>query len=187
MLNVDSIQVFVLMTFLVAAVAGVWMGWRWYQQPQRVLTRRLTTLSSDTIAGAILPDGLGGEIYIDRLLLNRHGLLLLGVNDSRGTVFAWEKLDIWTAQQPGSRLTFDNPLPLLHTRAAAIDQIAPGVRVHARIVFADDTVFAKGKPDEVTTISELCKEFGSNGDPDPAETPSQIEHWNTLRSALSQP
>ncbi len=187
MLDADSIRVFAMMVLVVAVPAGAWLGQRWYQQPQRVLARRLRALSHDMITSAFLPDGLGGEIYIDRLLLTHHGLLLLDLNDSRGTIFAGEQLNIWTAQSPASRITFDNPLPLLHDRAAAIDQIAPGVPVHARIVFADDTVFAKGRPDAVTTISALCEEFGSAADPAPAETPPYAGQWDSLRSAASLP
>lgn len=187
MLNADSIQVYAMMAGVVAVLAGAWMAWRWYQQPQRVLARRLGALSLDMIANAFLPDGLGGEIYIDRLLLTRHGLLLLDVNDSRGTIFAGEQLNIWTAQSPDSRLTFDNPLPLLHDRATAIDQLAPGVPVHARIVFADDTVFAKGKPAAVTTISALCDEFSSADDTAPRDNPLYANHWCTLQSAASKP
>ena len=150
-----------------------WLLWRWYHQPQRLLARRLALLAQNRLARVFIPDGLGGEIYLDHLLLTPRGLLLLDVQDHYGTVFAGEQLKTWTVQQPPHRVTFENPLFQLRERATAVNLLAPDIPLHSAVVFPDDTVFAKGRPDAVTTIAQL-----SNPEPQSPAMDEVLAEWS---------
>ena len=86
---------------------------RWWRGPARKLSRVVRAIGSDSLVDVIIPDGMGGEIQLDHLLLTSGGLLLLELKDVDGTVFAGDTLDEWTALQGQTRTTFLNPIPVL--------------------------------------------------------------------------
>jgi len=146
-----------------AAIVAWWLRRR-YLAPARVLARRLRAISADMLVNVIIPDGMGGEIHVDHLLLTADGLLLLDFKDVRGTVFAGAQLDTWTAMEPGSRITFDNPIPVLQDRIAAVSRLAPDVPIHAQVVFEKDAEFPKGHPPTVITFDALYEALAAKPD-----------------------
>ncbi len=137
-----------------AVVASLWLL-RWCRNPERRLEQAFSTFSSAQLRDFVIPDGTGGEIQLDCLLLTPSGLVVLDINDTQGTVFAGERLDLWSATSAGARITFDNPLPLLQARVDAVEQLARGIKVEGRILFTAETDFPKGHPPEVTTLAAL--------------------------------
>ena len=77
-------------TVLLAAalLLAVWAVIRWRRSINRDLKKLLRAVSTDTLVDFVIPDGAGGEIHIDHLLLTPRGLMLLETKDMQGAVFA---------------------------------------------------------------------------------------------------
>lgn len=150
------------MVLAISAVAiAIWAFRRWRGSADRDLHRVLRTMSSDMLVDFVIPDGVGGEIHIDHLLLTPHGLILLETKDMQGAVFAGDRMDTWSATYRGERLTFNNPISMLQERAAAITRMAPGVPIESRVLFTNEATFPKGHPPAVATVSGLIEEYRS--------------------------
>jgi hypothetical protein len=148
-------------TLLAVAVIAVAIWWivRWRSAVNRELQRLLKTVSQDTLIDFIIPNGAGGEIHIDHLLLTSHGLILLDTKDMAGAVFAGEQLDTWSATLLGARMTFNNPIPLLEERTAALRLLAPQVPIESRVLFTNQATFPKGHPEQVATVQALIDDY----------------------------
>jgi len=143
----------------------------------------LRTVAVETLTDFIVPDGAGGEIHIDHLLLTPHGLILLETKDMQGAVFAGDRMDTWSANHDGERLTFDNPIPSLYERAAAISLLAPSVPIEARVLFTNDVTFPKGHPEAVSTVATLLEEYRAVEAR--AERRDFSTHWRTIKSVAA--
>lgn len=157
------------------------LGWliyrRWFRRTE--LQNLVRDISQDSLVNVFLPDGLGGEIHIDHLLLTPRGVLLLDTKDVAGTLFAGERLDEWSANSNAGRVTFENPLPRLEDRVSAIRQLAPGTPIDAKVVFTDTVSFPKGRPEAVTTIAELGEHYSS----ELLDTEIYETAWQTITSS----
>jgi nuclease-like protein len=160
---------------------GVWFYIRWRRSPGRALQRLVRSVSLDTLTNFYIPDGAGGEIHIDQLLLTPYGLMLLETKDMQGTVFAGERMDSWSATHNGARITFDNPIPMLQERAVAISLLAPGIPIESRVLFTDQAIFPKGHPAAVATLDSLKAELDTLN-PDP-EVQNLDGAWQAIRAA----
>jgi hypothetical protein len=139
---------------VLAAVFTVIPGVRYWWSDRRI-KRLIGRLGVARLQNAVLPDGLGGSVYIEQLLLTPQGLLLVGVKTFRGTIFAAENIDYWTQVIGRRSFKFANPLSRLENDAQAIRGLFPKMPVEARVVFSRDSVFPKGKPDAVYSYSQL--------------------------------
>ena len=164
-------------------VIAALFAWRRYRDPERVLRRRLNRLCTDMLSHVYLPDDEGGEIYINHLLMTDHGLLVLDVRDAQGTIFSGSQLNEWSARQPPDVVSFDNPLPALRDASQAVRRIATAAPVHIRVLFHDEAVFAKGQPEEVTTLQALCEEFPPKADARPMQ--QWGAEWSALKAAVT--
>ena len=148
----------VLLTIVVIALATAWVV-RWRHGTNQELQRLVRTVSNDALIDFIIPDGTGGEIHIDHLLLTSHGFILLDTKDMSGSVFAGDRMDTWSATHAGIRMTFSNPIPPLQDRAAAISLLAPNVPIESRVLFINDATFPKGHPEQVSTVQALIDDY----------------------------
>ena len=57
-----------------------------------------------------IPDGMGGSIHIDMILLTDRGVIAIEMRDLDGVVFAGERLDVWSAMHDGRRFSFASRL-----------------------------------------------------------------------------
>lgn len=165
-----------------ALVIGVWAFVRWRRSVNKDLKKLLHAVSSDTLVDFIIPNGTGGEIHIDHLLLTPHGLILLETKDMQGAVFAGDRMNTWSATLSGARLTFNNPIPMLQERAAAVSLLAPGVPIESRVLFVNEVTFPKGHPSVVSTVPALIEEYGSA---DLGEPHDFSAHWQAIKSAAT--
>ena len=133
------------------------LGWLIYRKWFRLteLQRLVREISHESLVNVFLPDGLGGEIHIDHVLLTPKGILVLDTKDVSGTVFAGDRLEEWSANTAEGRVAFANPLPQLQDRVSAIRQLVPGTPIEAKILFIDEVSFPKGHPESVSTIAEV--------------------------------
>ena len=178
----EWVSVVVVLIVVAVVVVGLWWGLR-ERSSRRDLIRAIQKVSHDSLADILIPDGLGGEIYIDHLLLTPRGLVVLDVKDVQGSVFAGERLDLWSATSSQGRVEFDNPLPTLQDRTAALNQLLPGVPIETRVVFQQSVSFPKGHPDNVRTLENFVAEYESvSAHEDGGDYGG---HWETLKSAAT--
>lgn len=152
------------------------------RNPERRLGQLLRALGNDYLRNVVIPDGTGGEIHVDCVILTPRGLIVLDVNDTRGTIFAGDRLDAWSATHEGRRFTFENPISQLQRRAEAVQLLARGVPVAARILFINDATFPKGHPAEVATMDSLLAEYEAADGSVEGQTFEQ--HWEKVQAAV---
>lgn len=170
-----------LVVLMAALVTGLW------------IRRRRRTLIEDTLASIairsqrdiLVPDGMGGEIHLEHVLLTAKGILVVNVKRYEGVIFASDRMDQWTAIAANGRSTFQNPLPSLYDRVAAVRQVVRDVEVTGHVVFPMKADFSKGQPADVLLPDELVATYSK---PEKSEL-SRIKeafdpHWEKLVSAL---
>lgn len=138
-----------------ALVAVVSVLIRRRRSPAWRLQHVLKSIAVESLANIVVPDGVGGEIHIDYLLLTRDRVLVLEVQDVTGAVFASANMDQWAALVSGKRFAFGNPLLRLRNRASALTSLEPSLALDLRVLFIDEVTFPKGHPDEVCTFATL--------------------------------
>jgi Nuclease-related domain len=109
----------------------------------------------DEIKDFIIPDGVGGLLEIEQLVLLDQGILLIQTYPISGNLFGADFIDEWTQIIDGKSFKFPNPLQHIRTSSYALKVLAPTVPIFCRIVFTGNSVFPKGKPDEVSVLSSL--------------------------------
>jgi hypothetical protein len=170
----------ILFITLVAITLAIAWAVRWRRDKNRELQRLIHTVSDDALIDFIVPNGNGGEIHIDHLLLTGQGLILLDTKDMTGTVFAGDRMDTWSATHAGIRMTFSNPIPQLQDRAAAISLLVPNVPIDSRVLFINDATFPKGHPEQVSTVQALIDDYHRETEEHPTQDFSSA--WQTIKA-----
>jgi len=107
----------------------------------------------------LVPDGMGGFIHIDHLLLTPRGVLVLDTRRVAGLIFGGDQMSDWTVMGRGRRYTFDNPQPALYDRIAAVKALVGDVPVEGRLLFSNAGKFTKGFPKWVLMLDGIEVEF----------------------------
>src|ERR1700689_2024822 len=144
---------------LVAALA--FFGLRAYQRRARrkSLLSRLDRVAYEAAHQVLVPDGMGGFIHIDHLLLTPRGVLVLDTRRVAGLIFGGDQMSDWTVMGRGRRFTFDNPQPALYDRIAAVKALTGEVPVEGRLLFSNVGKFTKGIPKWVLMLDGIEVEF----------------------------
>lgn len=140
--------------------AGYW-GARAYQRRARrkALLARLERVAFEAAHQVLVPDGMGGFIHIDHLLLTPRGVLVLDTRRVAGLIFGGDQMSDWTVMGRGRRYTFDNPQPALYDRIAAVKALVGDVPVEGRLLFSNAGKFTKGFPKWVLMLDGIEVEF----------------------------
>ncbi|HEX7046371.1 MAG TPA: nuclease-related domain-containing protein [Gammaproteobacteria bacterium] len=149
---------------LLAALIGAGLYFRHRASMQQRIRRALKKISHDLLEDIHLPDGMGGHIHVDVLLLTNRGFVVLDVKDVPGTLFGADKMAEWVVMNGHRRHTFRNPLPGLHDRLAVLRGLVRDVRSEGYLVFTEHGKFTKGKPSETVMLNELVETLGPAGD-----------------------
>ncbi len=174
---------------VLVGVLGVF-AWRWYRtrRERRLRVARITGLSVDFVRDVLVPDGSGGTLHVDYLLLTPQGVLILDLRDVTGNVFGSDAMTEWTVMDDARRFTFGNPQAGLYDRIAAVKAIlgdSPEIPVEGRVIFTRRATFPKGLPR--LTLSEDSIE-GAFAPADRAQSEAVVEPWRgpwqRLRAAL---
>jgi len=161
--------------------------WRWFRRPKGTTHDALRAVSVFVLRDVLLPDGMGGQIYVDHLLLTNRGIAVVDVKDFAGAVFASDRMEEWTVIGEGRRFGFPNPQGTLLDRVAAVRQVVSNVPVEGYIVFGRQADFTKGRPRHVMVASDLEKHFGKPGVADRDRLSDAYAHyWNRLKGAATQ-
>jgi hypothetical protein len=139
---------------------GYW-GVRAYQRRARrkALLARLERVAFAAAHQVLVPDGMGGFIHIDHLLLTPRGVLVLDTRRVAGLIFGGDQMSDWTVMGRGRRYTFDNPQPVLYDRIAAVKALVGDTPVEGRLLFSNAGKFTKGIPKWVLMLDGIEVEF----------------------------
>lgn len=155
---------------------------------RRDVTRTLRVISDRLIRDVVVPDGVGGFVPVDALVLRDRRLYVLDIRDVEGAVFGSEKMDIWTAMGKRRRYQFNNPLRPMHDRMAAVKYLVPGIDVQPRILFTSRGHFPKGRPDGVQLLEEFAQPLLRARPKSPVELDAATqETWDMICEAANVP
>jgi Nuclease-related domain len=148
-------------TALVVIGACGYVGYGAYQRRSRrkALLGRLDRIAYEAVHQVLVPDGMGGFIHVDHLLLTPRGLLVLDTRRVAGLIFGGDQMSDWTVMGRGRRYTFDNPQPALYDRIAAVKALVGDFPVEGRLVFSNLGKFTKGVPKYVVMLDGIEVEF----------------------------
>src|SRR5277367_2975618 len=146
---------------VVVLLAGGYWGGRAYQRRarRRTLLSRLDRIAFEAVHQVLVPDGMGGFIHIDHLLLTLRGVLVLDTRRVAGLIFGGDQMSDWTVMGRSRRYTFDNPQPALYDRIAAVKALVGEVPVEGRLLFSNVGKFTKGIPKWVLMLDGIEVEF----------------------------
>jgi hypothetical protein len=163
-----------------AAGTAVWL----WQRRKPDLRTAVKSVAIDSIHDIVLPDGMGGLIHVEYLLLTARGLLVIDVKRFEGIIFASDRMDDWTVISKQGRYTFPNPQGTLYDRVAAVKRLVRDVPVMGFVLFAAGADFSKGRPRDVLLPAELTDGYKK---PDRSEIERLTEafamHWERVRDA----
>ena len=162
-MNVNDIIVqatVAVMLLALLAVAFAWAYRRWGRfRARKQIVRSFESVSAAVLRDVLIPDGSGGQLHIDFLLLTGRGLLVVDYRDVEGVVFGGEHMREWAVMNGSERSTFLNPLEALYDRIAAVKLLAGEVPVDGRIMFTSRSKFPKGRPPRVLRLDLLEGEY----------------------------
>jgi hypothetical protein len=124
---------------------------------RRGVTRTLHNIADRLIRDVTIPDGIGGFVAVDAILLRGRKLYVLDIRDVEGAIFGAEKMDIWTAMGRRRRYQFNNPIRPMHDRVTAVRELVPELESVPRILFTSRGHFPKGRPDGVQLLEEFAQ------------------------------
>jgi hypothetical protein len=167
----------------VLLLLGAWLVWRRRNGPE--VARALEAVAIDRLQNVLVPDGMGGHIQVEHLLLTGQGLVVIDAKAFVGTIFASERMAEWTVIGKQGRFTFPNPLGTLYDRVAALRQLVRDVPVAGYVLFAGAADFTKGRPRDVLSAAELVERYRR---PDQADLEQLLvafaPHWDRVKAAI---
>lgn len=126
---------------------------------RRAIDAAIASIAYEMLKNVLLPNGNGGQIHVNYLLLTQRGLLVVDLLDLPGAVFGGEQMLEWAAIGKKRRYSFANPQHALYDRMAAVKLLIGDVPVEGRVIFTVRSNFPKGKPRNVVRIDDLADDF----------------------------
>ena len=153
-----------------------------YWREGRQITRLARRLGARMFRDVEIPDGLGGRIGIDFLVLATDAILVIGVKRYDGLIYGSERTDEWTQSIHRRSYKFPNPDTYLQQQTGAVRMIVPKVPVRGLHLFADSAVFPKDKPSNVLQAKDLLPVTRR---PRLNDIPAELQTaWTQLKHAL---
>jgi len=125
----------------------------------RSMAEELARKGCEYLRDVMVPDGIGGEIHLDFLVLTPSGLLVADVKDYRGVLFGGERTDQWTQLVDRHSYRFDNPLFQNQLRVATLKTLLGEVPVRGCVAFTASGRFPRGMPTGVYMLDRLLGEL----------------------------
>jgi Nuclease-related domain len=179
----------------VASIAGATLAvvllllvWRWYRR-HRVRAGLLATVTGgayEYLCDILVPDGQGGSLHIDFLLLTTRGCVVLDMRNIAGNIFGGDQMTAWTVMHRALRYTFANPQTGLYDRIAAVRAVVEEMPVEGRVVFSPRGRFPKGLPRFTLMLGSLPSEYpAAERMRSGALSDSWRTDWERLRAACT--
>ncbi|HVC28131.1 MAG TPA: NERD domain-containing protein [Gammaproteobacteria bacterium] len=155
----DDSWLWLLVTLAGLSIAALIVLFIWLRQTasRRHTLAILRNISDRLLYHIVLPDGVGGQIGIDALVLRDGKLYLLMLRDAEGAIFGAEKMDQWAAISSYRRFSFRNPLYVMQDQVLALRALVPEIQIEPRIIFTRHARFPKGRPEMVELLEEFAK------------------------------
>lgn len=138
-------------------------GWGTYAyrgyRSRKSIETAIASIAYEMLKNVLIPNGNGGQIHVNYLLLTQRGLLVADLLDLPGAIFGGDQMIEWTVIGKKRRFTFGNPQHALYDRVAAVRLLTGEVPVEGRVLFSVRAEFPKGKPRNVVRIDDLTEEF----------------------------
>jgi hypothetical protein len=146
----------------------------------------ILSIAFDHVQDVLVPDGMGGVMHVDYLLLTSRGVLVVDLRDVEGNIFGGDQMTEWTAMEGAQRQTFPNPQGALYDRVAAVRSLAGDLNVEGRILFTRRGRFPKGLPRWTLMVDSLRTEFPpADGHAFESWLARYRETWESLRTQLA--
>ncbi|MCC5796342.1 MAG: NERD domain-containing protein [Methylophaga sp.] len=158
----DSIPYYYHATAGLLLLLLLWLVYRRFRHvhaPSRAIDEILKPYQRDEVKNLIIPDGMGGLIEIERLVLIDQGLLVIETYPLSGHLFGADHIEQWTQIIDGKSFKFSNPLRHCHNIRESLLTLVPKTPVFCRVVFTADSNFPKGKPYEASVIATLADDL----------------------------
>lgn len=149
-----AITILVAMALVIFLLLSVMPTLREYLNERRI-NRAIQQLGSQYLKQVILPDSLGGSIFLDYIVLAQDSIILVILKNFRGTIFCADNIDQWTQLIGNRSYKFPNTLQQLDSDILSVNTLVEDVNVTGLVVFSSDCNFPKGKPEQVKSIGEL--------------------------------
>ncbi len=142
-------------------LVGLFALWRWVRRRRRraARLRAVTACAYEHLRDVLVPDGQGGVLHVDFLLLTARGVIVIDLRDIAGNIFGGDQMSRWTVMHRAQRYTFVNPHTGLYDRIAAVRALAQELPVEGRVVFTPRGHFPKGLPRHTLMLESLAAEF----------------------------
>ena len=167
----------------VAALLAALVVLRWRRRRSDMLGT-LRAVAVERLENVLVPNGMGGHIQIEHLVLTAYGILVVDVKPFEGIVFASDRMNDWTVMGRQGRFGFPNPQSTLYDRVAAVKQLIRDVQVTGYVLFPDVADFSKGRPKDIIQPRELAERYKK---PDRSATEKVglafAQHWETICKA----
>jgi len=124
---------------------------------ERKVHKSIQQLGSQYLKQVILPDGMGGSVFFDYLILAQNSIILIILKNFKGSIFCAENIEQWTQLIGNKSYKFPNILRQLDSDISSISSQLKGVEVTGLVIFSSDCEFPKGKPEQVKSITELTR------------------------------
>jgi hypothetical protein len=187
-LNTPENRVIAALAAAAIGVGSAYFVWRAIRRRRgrTELHESILSIAFDSVQNVLVPDGMGGVMHIDYLLLTSRGVLVIDLRDIPGNIFGGDQMDEWTAMEGARRQTFPNPQGALYDRVAAVRSLAGELAVEGRILFTRRGRFPKGLPRWTLMIDSLRTEFPPpDGHAFEAWLARYRESWDALRAQLA--
>lgn len=122
-------------------------------------------ISYDSMHDVVIPDGLGGSLFISHLLLMSDQVAVLNDKPYGGKIFGDTNVDQWTQSLRQGSYRFTNPLRELHSQVLAVNDLMSSPCAKGYLVFSNDSEFPWGQPDNVCLRKDLPKVFAKARQP----------------------
>ena len=170
----------------VVAIVLLLLLWRWYRR-RRARAALLATVTGgayDYLRDVLVPDGQGGSLHIDFLLLTTRGCIVIDMRNIAGNIFGGDQMTAWTVMHRALRYTFANPQTGLYDRIAAVRAEVEELPIEGRVVFGPRGRFPKGLPRFTLMLGSLPAEFpAAERAQSGALSDSWRADWERLRAA----
>jgi len=171
--------------FALAGLVALLMAFRkplavWREEHQlRQIVRRL---GAARLRNLQLPDGTGGVVTIDYVLLCRDSLCVVGIKRYHGLIFGGPKMDQWTQVIRRVSYKFPNPDGYLQRQINAVQALVPDAPVSGLHLFTHYARFTSDQPANVLSTRELQR---LPKRPHMKEIPASLRQaWQTLREQV---
>ena len=152
---------------------------------KRQIRRAVKRLGARVMRDASLPDGMGGKINIDFLVLTVDAILVIGVKRYDGMIFGSANTDEWTQTLNSRSYRFPNPDVYLAQQLSAVQRIITRVPVKGLHLVTDTATFPWDKPDNVLQVNDLLSKKITR--PEPKDIPADLgKAWLQLSKSIQQ-